>query len=217
MRAFLTGLLLASLATGAHAAATSRKTLHRVDVDVVRNCFHIHQEWEIRGATRARVLAAIRQLRLTGRYGIYGERKLLQTETPVSQQNNGEGVSAWAHPVGTPVFLGSRASTVPIEGGFRASMSGGQLGQGTSDVLVTEVAPGVLRMVERGTWRLSKLNSSSGMVNCLFAVGAATVGRIPLIAAHKAMGELHNRMFNPDEPICHLINDEAAGTLRGDE
>jgi hypothetical protein len=182
---------------------------------VLRNGFSLEQRWRVTGATRAQLMEARTHLTLSGRYGVYGDRKMVKTAVPVELQNNGTGVSAWARPAPVPVFLGSRASTVPTETGFRASMSGGMLGRGASDVELVSVPGGVL-IVERGFYTLCRLKSSAGVVNLAYNLGAATFGRLPLAAAHKTMGELHNAVFNPAEALVNWANDRAAGRLRQD-
>ena len=199
---------LASAACGQEASWT--RIRHRVDVRLIDNDFVIDQEWLVTGATVAELRMGTPDLTLSGRYGVYGDRELLSTDVPEALQNDGQGANAWAHPVFAPRFLGARASTVPTPTGFHAQMAGGMLGCGASDVTFEAAGPGQVRVTEHGCYSLSKLKSGQALADIPFNIGAATFGRLPLAAAHKTMGELHNRMFNAVEPLVNMINDRRA-------
>ena len=186
--------------------ATSTHLSDKVKIDVFQNAFHVEQDWEVRGATRAELMAAVPHLTLSGRYGVYGDRELVKTDVPEELQNTGEGVSAWAHPILVPSMFGSRASTVPNAEGFVASMSGGMLGRGSSQVTIAST-PGGCHVSERGTWTLAHADSGEKVFDVPFNLGAATFGRIPLVLAHKTMGKLHNTMFQPVQALVNWVND----------
>lgn len=206
MKTLLWVLLLVSLAHAEPARWT--RVAHAVDVRILNNDFVVDQEWRVTGATVAQLLAGVPHLTLSGRHGVYGDRELLATDVPELAQNDGDGVSAWAHPVLVPRVLGARASTVPTATGFRASMSGGVLGCGQSEVTI-EAFRGAVRIREHGTYSLARLRTGHRVADLPYRFGAATLGRAPLAAAHKAMGELHNRMFNAAEPLVNMVNDLA--------
>jgi len=199
-------MLVLALSTLSCHAATFKQTNERVNVDVIENDFHIEQDWIVRGATRAQLMEAAHHLTLSGRYGVYGDRQLISSDLPPELQNYGDGVSAWAHPVFVPSFMGSRAATEPTPTGFRASMSGGMLGRGASDVTITATAGGVA-VSERGTFSLAQLETGAKIFDVPFNLGAFTFGRIPLVLAHRTMGQLHNKMFKPVEALVNWVND----------
>jgi len=189
------------------AAATWKKLSSHVDVDLRKNVFRVEQRWRVHGATRGELMAAVPHLTLSGRYGVYGDGKLLITDTPQAEQNSGRGARAWAHPVFAPSALGAMASTEPTQLGFKATMTGGKLGRGSSEVHITQGEGGAVDIVERGTYTLAELHSRSTLMDTTWAMGAATVGRAPLALAHRAMGELHNTVFNAAEPLVNWTND----------
>jgi len=207
LRPLVVYTLAFALAGTAHAQAKWQKVASHVHVDAVANEFRVEQRWHVTGASRKQLLLATQHLKLSGRYGVYGDRKLLTTSVPEADQNKGSGADAWAHPVFVPESFGSRARTVPTHNGFRASMSEGALGQGHSPVEIHETKDGVTEIVEHGTYSMKSAQTGFAPFDLMYSLGAATVGRVALAAAHKGMGELHNKMFNAAEPLVNWVND----------
>ncbi|HEX4621533.1 MAG TPA: hypothetical protein VH208_08200, partial [Myxococcaceae bacterium] len=184
------------------------KTHASVEVDPIANEFRVEQRWRVTGTTRERLLAGVPHLTLTGKYGVYGDRTAVTTDVPVDRQNTGQGADGWAHPLFAPSALGARARTRPTAGGFRASMSEGKAGEGGSDVEIGHPSSdGSIEIIERGAYSLGSLRTGAWPLDFIYRLGSATVGRVPLAAAHKAMGELHNHMFNGAEPLVNWVND----------
>lgn len=206
-RPLVVGLLSLVSISSASADARWKKVSSQVHVDPISNEFRVEQRWHVTGATKAQLLKATKHLSLSGRYGVYGERKLLTTTVPEAEQNKGRGADAWAHPIFVPSSFGARARTVPTEHGFHASMSEGALGQGHSPVTIHEMKDGTTEIVEHGTYSLKSSKTGFAPFDLMYRLGAATVGRVALVAAHKGMGELHNKMFNAAEPLVNWVND----------
>src|SRR6201999_3286632 len=138
------------------------------------NEFRVEQRWQVTGADRKQLMDATRHLNLSGRYGVYGERKGIATAVPESQQNHGGVLSAWAHPIFAPSALGSRAQAVPTRQGFRASMSEGAFGRGESPVEIGETKNGVTEIVERGHYSLGAAKTGFAPFDLAYKLGAAT-------------------------------------------
>jgi len=180
-----------------------------VQVDVSKNSFTVRHEWEVE-ATRDALLAARQRLTLSGDAPIIGT-PLVHSSTPVPKQNRGGFIVADAfRPVGAPEALGSTVTVTPNAGGMTCRVQG-PVGHGQSDVFIgaTEVKNGrpATRVTEVGQYSLEPGGSEAGLL-ATAARGMfryTPMGRVALAMAHKAMGELHNAVFDAGGALAKAV------------
>lgn len=179
--------------------------------------FENTQAWVVKNTTREDLLEAVNSGKLTvtgGRYAIYGESKMMRTETPPHLQNVGGRVEALGtRPAILPKELGSTAFVKPLpDGTLEVGMKDGFIGSGGSRIVIgeTRYVKGVAEtpiFEASGKYSLSINGNDPISKLAKFALEYSPPGIILKELAHSIMGSLHNAVFDVATPLANIVSD----------